>query len=382
MLFKKKMLAMGLVCIMMLAFAGCGKQQTSGTKAVAVKTMHVIKRDTPLTYDYTGFVEAKNEVSIKSKVTGMIVKKLVKGGDVVAAGQLLYVIDPRSYANSVLSAKAELANARANLINVQRDTARYQSLYKQGAVSKQTLDSYTTQLAQAEATVDAEEALVANAQVDLGETNIVAPFAGKVDTNCLAEGTFVTAGSTVLTTISNSDPVLVKFSLAETEYLKLLKGNTKNSSSLEDLILTLSDGTKYPLKGTVDQVDRSVDDTTGTLTLKAEFPNPKGVLLPGMFAHLQVNSGTRKNAILVPQRAVSEVMYKHFVCIVDSENKVEMKEVQLGARIGHLWMVDNGLDGTETIVVEGIQKVRTGTVVKAEPMTEADLDTTFSATTK
>ena len=382
MLVKKKVLAMGLVCILIMAFAGCGKQQESGTKAVAVKTMHVIKRDTPLTYEYTGFVEAKDQVSLKSKVTGMIVKKFVNGGDVVAAGQLLYVIDPRSYANSLLSAKAGLANAEANLINVQRDAARYQTLYEQGAVSKQTLDSYTTQLAQAEATVNAEEALVANAQVDVGETNIVAPFAGKVDTNCLAEGTFVTAGSTVLTTISNSDPMRVKFSLAETEYLQLLKGNTKNGSALENVVLTLSDGTTYPLKGRIDQVDRSVDSTTGTLTLKAEFGNPKGTLLPGMFAHLQVNSGTRKNAILVPQRAVSEVMYKHFVSIVNSENKVEMKEVKLGARIGRLWMVESGLDGTETIVVEGIQKVRTGTSVKTEPMTEADLDTTASTATK
>ncbi len=382
MLVKNKVLAMGLACILMMAFAGCGKQQASGTKAVAVKTMHVIKRDTPLTYEYTGFVEAKDEVSLKSKVTGMIVKKFVNGGDVVTAGQLLYVIDPRSYENSLLSSKATLANAEANLINVQRDTARYQTLYEQGAVSKQTLDSYTTQLAQAEAAVSAQEALVANAQVDVGETNIVAPFAGKVDTNCLAEGTFVMAGSTVLTTISNSDPMRVKFSLAETEYLQLLKGNTKNGNALENVVLTLSDGAIYPLKGRIDQVDRSVDSTTGTLTLKAEFGNPNGTLLPGMFALLQVNSGTRKNALLVPQRAVSEVMYKHFVSIINSENKVEMKEVKLGARIGRLWMVESGLDGTETLVVEGIQKVRPGTVVKAEPMTEADLDTTAAAPTK
>lgn len=382
MLVKKKVLAMGLTCIMMMALVGCGKQQASGVQAVAVKTMHVITRDTPLTYEYTGFVEAKDQVSLKSKVTGMIVKKLVNGGDVVAAGQLLYVIDSRSYENTVLNSKATLADAEASLINVQRDTERYQTLYEQGAVSKQTLDSYTTQLAQSEAAVSAKQALVANAQVDLGETNIVAPFAGKVDTNCLAEGTFVTAGSTVLTTISNSDPMRVKFSLAETEYLQLLKGNTKNGSTLENVVLTLSDGTTYPLKGRIDQVDRSVDSTTGTLTLKAEFGNPTGTLLPGMFAHLQVNSGTRKNAILVPQRAVSEIMYKHFVSIVNSENKVEMKEVKLGVRVGRLWMVEGGLDGTETIVVEGIQKVKTGSAVNPEPMTEADLETTSVDTTK
>lgn len=382
MLVKKKLLAVGLACLIMVVFAGCSKQQAGSTKAVDVKTMQVIKRDTPLNYEYTGFVEAKDEVSIKSKVTGMIVKKMVNGGEVVTAGQLLYVIDSRSYANSLLSSKAGLANAQASLINVQRDAERYQTLYEQGAVSKQTLDSYTTQLAQSEAAVSAKQALVANAQVDLGETNIVAPFAGKVDTNCLAEGTFVTAGSTVLTTISNSDPMRVKFSLAETEYLQLLKGNTKNGSTLENVVLTLSDGTTYPLKGRIDQVDRSVDSTTGTLTLKAEFGNPTGTLLPGMFAHLQVNSGTRKNAILVPQRAVSEIMYKHFVSIVNSENKVEMKEVKLGVRVGRLWMVEGGLDGTETIVVEGIQKVKTGSAVNPEPMTEADLETTSVDTTK
>jgi len=382
MLVKRKVLAIGLACVMMIAFTGCGKQQAGGPQEVAVKTMQVIQRDTPLTYEYTGFVEAKDEVSIKSKVTGMIVKKMVNGGDVVTAGQLLYVIDPRNYQNSLLNTQATLASNQASLINVQRDAARYQTLYEQGAVSRQTLDSYTMQLAQAEATVNAQEALVASAQVDAGETNIVAPFAGKVDTNCLAEGTFVTSGSTVLTTISNSDPMRVKFSLAETEYLKLLQGNTGNSSALENLTLTLSDGKVYPLKGKVDQVDRSVDSTTGTLTLKAEFANPNGTLLPGMFAHLQVNSGTRKNAILVPQRAVSEIMYKHFVSVVNDENKIEMKEVKLGARIGRLWMVESGLDGTETIVVEGIQKIKTGTAVKAEPMTEADLETTAAATTK
>ena len=382
MLVKKKLLAVGLACLIMFVFAGCSKQQAGSAKAVDVKTMQVIKRDTPLNYEYTGFVEAKDEVSIKSKVTGMIVKKMVNGGEVVAAGQLLYVIDSRSYANSLLSSKAGLANAQASLINVQRDAARYQTLYEQGAVSKQTVDSYTTQLAQAEANVAAQTALVGNAQVDVGETNIVAPFSGKVDTNCLAEGTFVTAGSTVLTTISNSDPVRVKFSLAETEYLQLLQGNTKNGNVLENVVLTLSDGTKYPMNGKVDQVDRSVDSTTGTLTLKAEFANPNGMLLPGMFARLQVNSGTRKNAILVPQRAVTEIMYKYFVNVVNSENKIEMKEVKLGARVGHLWMVESGLDGTETIVVEGTQKVQMGTVVNPAPMSEADLDTTLGTKNK
>ena len=376
MISKKKILTMGLACLFVMNLAGCGKKQAqTGAKEVNVKAMKVIKRDTPLTYDYTGFVEAKDEVQIKSRVTGTIVQKLVNGGDVVEAGQLLYVIDPRNYQNSVLQAQANLANAQANLANVQRDQARYQTLYDQGAVAKQTLDNYNMQLQQAQGSVAAQEALVASAQVDMGETNIVAPFAGKVDTNCLNEGTVVTAQTTVLTSISNSNPMRVKFSLAENDYLKLMNGNTANGGELKDITLQLSDGSVYPQKGTVNQVDRSVDSTTGTLTLKAQFPNPTGVLLPGMFARITVVGSTRPNAILIPQRAVTDLMYKHFVNVINSENKIEMREVKLGVRIGRLWMVESGLDGTETIVVEGTQKVAKGSSVKPEMITEKDLDT-------
>ena len=376
MISKKKILTMGLACLFVVNLAGCGKKQAqTGAKEVNVKTMKVIKRDTPITYDYTGFVEAKDEVQIKSRVTGTIVKKLVNGGDIVEAGQLLYVIDPRNYQNTVLQAQANLANAQANLANVQRDQARYQTLYDQGAVAKQTLDNYNMQLQQAQATVNAQQALVASAQVDMGETNIVAPFSGKVDTNCLNEGSIVTAQTTVLTSISNSDPMRVKFSLAENDYLKLMNGNTANGGELKDVTLQLSDGSIYPQKGAVNQVDRSVDSTTGTLTLKAQFPNPTGVLLPGMFAKINVVGATRPNAILIPQRAVTDLMYKHFVNVIGSDNKIEMREVKLGARIGRLWMVESGLDGTETIVVEGTQKVAKGSSVKPEMITEKDLDT-------
>ena len=376
MISKKKILTMGLACLFVVNLTGCGKKQAqTGAKEVNVKAMKVIKRDTPITYDYTGFVEAKDEVQIKSRVTGTIVKKLVNGGDVVEAGQLLYVIDPRNYQNTVLQAQANLANAQANLANVQRDQARYQTLYDQGAVAKQTLDNYNMQLQQAQGSVAAQEALVASAQVDMGETNIVAPFAGKVDTNCLNEGSIVTAQTTVLTSISNSDPMRVKFSLAENDYLKLMNGNTANGGELKDVTLQLSDGSIYPQKGAVNQVDRSVDSTTGTLTLKAQFPNPTGVLLPGMFAKITVVGSTRPNAILIPQRAVTDLMYKHFVNVITSDNKVEMREVQLGVRIGRLWMVESGLDGTETIVVEGTQKVAKGSSVKPEMITEKDLDT-------
>ena len=376
MLGKKKVMALALVVASMLAVTGCGGKQAAGPSETLVKSMQVIKRDTPIVYEYSGFVEAQNEVQMKARVTGMITEKYVNGGDKVEKGQLMFVIDPRTYQATSWNYKAQVASAQADLSRVRRDADRYQKLYEQGAISKQTLDNTMAELEQSEAKVEAQKALLSSAQVDLGETNVVAPFSGKVSANDLAVGTFVTAGTTVLATISNSDPVRVKFSLAEAEYLKLMAAKAEDGSApLENLTIVLADGSTYPLKGKLTQVDRSISEGTGTLTLKAEFDNPNKVLLPGMFAHLQANVGTKKDALLVPQRAVTEIMYKTFVYVVNSENKVEMKEVKLGARVGRLWVVESGLDGSENIIVEGTQKVKKGSAVKTETMTEQDLDT-------
>lgn len=376
MLGKKKVMALALAIASMLAVTGCGGKQAAGPAETLVKSMQVIKRDTPIVYEYSGFVEAQNEVQMKARVTGMITEKYVNGGDKVEKGQLMFVIDPRTYQATSWNYQAQVASAQADLSRVRRDADRYQKLYEQGAISKQTLDNTMAELEQSEAKVEAQKALLSSAQVDLGETNVVAPFSGKVSANDLAVGTFVTAGTTVLATISNSDPVRVKFSLAEAEYLKLVATKAADGTApLENLTIVLADGSTYPLKGKLTQVDRSISEGTGTLTLKAEFDNPDKVLLPGMFAHLQANVGTKKDALLVPQRAVTEIMYKTFVYVVNSENKVEMKEVKLGARVGRLWVVESGLDGTENIIVEGTQKVKKGSAVKAEAMTEQDLDT-------
>ena len=376
MLGKKKVMALALAIASMLAVTGCGGKQAAGPAETLVKSMQVIKRDTPIVYEYSGFVEAQNEVQMKARVTGMITEKYVNGGDKVEKGQLMFVIDPRTYQATSWNYQAQVASAQADLSRVRRDADRYQKLYEQGAISKQTLDNTMAELEQSEAKVEAQKALLSSAQVDLGETNVVAPFSGKVSANDLAVGTFVTSGTTVLATISNSDPVRVKFSLAEAEYLKLMATKAEDGTApLENLTIVLADGSTYPLKGKLTQVDRSISEGTGTLTLKAEFDNPDKLLLPGMFAHLQANVGTKKDALLVPQRAVTEIMYKTFVYIVNSENKVEMKEVKLGARVGRLWVVESGLDGTENIIVEGTQKVKKGSAVKAEAMTEQDLDT-------
>jgi len=371
-----KSVALALAVTGILALAGCGQKKQAAATTVPVKTMQVIKRDTPTVYDFTGFVEAQQKVSIMSKVTGRITSKNFNGGDFVTAGQVLFTIDSRTAKADALNAEANLASARSELIRLQRDEQRYKTLYAQNAVSKQVYDQAIASAEQAQAAVNAKQALLENAQITLGETDVVAPISGRIDTSDLAVGNFVNVGSTTMATITSIDPVRVKFSMSENEYLRLAKShNDKGAASLENLTLKLSDGSTYPELGTVEQVDNNVSDGTGTLTLKARFANASHLLLPGMFAKLEANAGTTVGAMLIPQRSVKEMLYKKFVYTVDKDNKVDMKEVKLGARVGRLWLVESGLKGDETIVVEGIQKVNKGTSVKAEAITEADLDT-------
>ncbi|MGM9583784.1 MAG: efflux RND transporter periplasmic adaptor subunit [Phascolarctobacterium sp.] len=374
----KKALAASLAVAMMLTLAGCAKKEQAPAQATLVKSMQVIKRDTPIVYDYTGFVEAQQEMELKAQVTGQIIGKYFKGGDTVKAGQVLYTIDPRTYQANLLNAQAGLANARATLAKAALDAERYTKLYEANAVSKQVMDNAIMIRDQAQAGVDAQEAMLANAQKDINETTVTAPFNGRIDTTALEVGNFVTVGQTTLAKISDTDPVYVKFSVAESEYLKL-KGT---NNSLENLEAVLADGSTYPLKGKVAEVNRGISDGTGTLTIRAIYANPERKLLPGMFAHVRAIGGTKEGALLIPQRAITELMYKKFVYVIGNDNKVAMKEVTLGQNVGRLVVVESGLEGSETLVVEGTSKMSNGVTVNAQPITEADLDTAVKSEQK
>ena len=374
----KKAVAAALAATFIMAAAGCAKQgQQQAPQATLVKTMHVIKRDTPLVYDYTGFVQAQQEMDLKAQVSGQITGKFFKGGDTVVAGQKLYTVDARTYHANVLNAQAGVANARAALAVASLDAERYTKLYEQNAISKQALDNVIMQRDQAMAAVNAQEALLENAQINMTDTTVRAPFTGRIDTNAVEVGNYVVAGQTSLVKISNTDPVYVQFTMAEPEYLKLSAAQDGNGgAALDNLTAVLSDGSTYDIKGKIAEVNRGINDNTGTLTIKALFSNPARRLLPGMFAHVQATAGIKKDALLIPKRAVTEMLYKKFVYVVGSDNKVTMKEITLGPSVGRLYMVESGLNGDEVLVVEGTGKVRQGAEVKAQPMTEADLDTT------
>ncbi|MDT8902544.1 efflux RND transporter periplasmic adaptor subunit [Anaeroselena agilis] len=346
--------------------AGCGGKPARPAQAVAVKATQVIKRDTPVTYEYVGQVTAKNEVQIRAKVSGNIVGKMVSGGAAVTEGQPLFQIDRRQYETALLSARATLAQSEATLANSRLDTIRYRKLYDQQAIAKQAFDTQLSAEAQHAAVVDANRAKVQQAVNDLNDTLIVAPFSGRIGVQIPDIGSYVSAGSTVLATISTVDPVFVQFSMSETEYLKFTRIGKVSAAGEwgKDLTLLLSDGSKYPITGQIEQVDRGLSQETGTLTMKASFANPQKILIPGMFARIVAQGEMRTGALLVPERAVQEMLGKTFITVVAEGDKAESRPVKMGPKVGTMWIVEDGLAEGDRIVVEGFAKAPPGTPLK------------------
>ena len=351
-----------LTVLFLLVATGCSKQQAGRpAQAVAVKAVQVIQKDTPVTYDYVGQIIAKDEVQIQARVSGNIAKKLVKGGDVVRAGQPLFEIDQRQYSSSVADAQAQVAQAQATLSNSRRDVFRYQTLANQGGIAVQTLDTTRAQSEQYQAQVDAYQAKLQKAVDDLNDTVVVSPVDGRIGVGELSVGRYVTAGSTVMATVSTVDPVQVSFSMSENEYLKFARMGSSPDAWGQNLKLILADGSEYPITGHLEQIDRGMANQTGTLTMKAAFDNPQRLLVPGMFARIVAVGETRQGAILIPQRAVQEMLGKTFVTVAAAENKAETRPVKLGPKIGTMQVVEEGLSVQDVVVVEGFAKTQPGT---------------------
>lgn len=354
-----------LTILLLLLTTGCSKQQAARPpQEVGVKAMQVLQQDTPVTYEFVGEIVAKDEIQIKSQVSGNIARKLVKGGDTVQAGQPLFEIDRRNYAAAVADAQAQVAQAQASLSNIRRDVVRYQNLADQGGIAAQVLDTTEAQAEQAQAQANAYLAKLAQAQNDLADTLIVSPVDGRIGVGELSAGMYAQAGSTVIATVSSVDPVQVRFSMSENEYLKFSRlGNTPDSWG-QNLTLILSDGSKYPLTGHLEQVDRGLSSQTGTLAMKASFSNPQQLLVPGMFARIVAVGETRPGALLIPQRAVQELLGKTFVTVVGANNEAVTKPIKLGPKIDNLQIVEEGLTAQDVVVVEGFAKAQPGSILK------------------
>ena len=353
---------------------GCGGGQKGGVRPTAVKAMNVLRQDTPLTHVYAGQIMGTDEVKIQSRVSGNIVEKYIVGGQSVSAGQPLYRIDARQYESALLQAKAVLAQSEATLNNARTDLARYQQLYASAAVSEQTLSTQQAQVDAYEAAVAANAALVRQAQENLDDTIIYAPMSGQLSVDDVAMGTFVSAGTTTLVSMGTSNPIFAQFSLSENEYLNFVEQAAQQGGIGAVVVeLTLSNGSKYPIIGHIVTSDRALTAQTGTLTVKALFDNPDGLLLPGMFARVSLIGDTIPNAVLVPERAVQQLLGKSFVMLVGEDNKAVARTVTLGDKIGSYYIVKDGLDTSDIVVVEGLTTLQEGgdlavTMVTADEM--------------
>lgn len=352
------------VVILGLLVAGCGgAPAVVQQKAVPVKAVRVIRQDVTKANEYAGQVQGKNEVKIQARVSGTIVEKMIAGGDIVKKGQPLFRIDSIQYESALLSTQAQLAQAEANWENSRIDTERYRELLKANAIPEQRLTTQKATERQNKAIVDSYRALIKKAQDDVNSTLVISPVDGRVDVNDVSVGTYVQAGSTTLVTVGAIDPVYVQFNMSETEYLSLRQSSPAHIAASDwggDVTITLSNGEVYPLPGKVTQVDRALANNSGTLTVKASLANPNGILIPGMFARVKITGAPIKAAVLVPQRAVQQVLDKTLVMVVNAENKSEARPVILTEKVGSFWLVKEGVTESDTVIVEGLTKIQEG----------------------
>lgn len=375
----------GTVKLLILAMAvvmlcGCdrGKKSPPPPRAAEVATVTVRPQPIVLTTELPGRTSSYLVAEIRPQVNGIIQKRLFKEGSDVKAGQVLYQIDPAPFRAALASAKANVAKAEANLVASRLRFERYKGLLAEQAVSQQDYDDREASLKQAEADVEYGKAAAETARINLDYTRVTAPISGRIGKSSVTDGALVTAYQALaLATIQQLDPIYVDVPQSTTELLRLKRrlGDKRlhqNGASQDKVGLILEDGAIYSLKGALQFRDVTVDPSTGSVVLRAVFPNPEGVLLPGMFVRAVVREGTNDQAILVPQQAVSrDAKGNPVALIVDAEEKVQQRMITLDRAIGDKWLVSSGLSSGDRVIVEGMQKVRPGVSVK---VTQLDAD--------
>ncbi len=359
--------------------AACGKPEAPATPPMAVEVVTVQPRDIPLYLEMVGQTLGSVDIPIRARVDGVLEEMHFLEGRPVTKGQLLYVIDPSPYQSQVVEAKGRLAEARTRLAKAGSDLERIRPLAEMDAVSKQDLDGAVAQFEAAQGAVQAVEAQVEQAEIQLGYTRIKAPVDGLIGITLAKVGEYVgrSPNPVVLNLVSQTDPIRVRFSINEREYMQFqrsfsnsLQGMDDRREGKTDLQLILSDGSIHEYPGHVVNFDAAIDPATGTLTLEADFPNPNRIILAGQFARVRGVMEEREGAIAVPQRAVMETQGLFQVAVVGADNTVELRRVEMGPRVDDQWIVDSGLQPGERIAVEGLQRMRTGMTVAPKATTD------------
>jgi membrane fusion protein (multidrug efflux system) len=363
-----------LVTAAAVSAAACGKKEAPPPPPPTVEVAPVVQKDVPVVQEWIGSLDGFVNAEIRPQIEGYVLKRDYQEGYFVHAGDTLFQIDPRQFQAAYDQAKATLAQNEATLANAKVTAARYRPLAAQKAISQQELDDAETRERTAQANTEAARAALEKAKLDLDWTKVVSPIDGIAGVAKSHVGDLVNRLA-VMTTVSQVDPIKVNFNPSEQEYLTMVAKRgppekaLKSVSNLEQgpLQLVLSDGSVFPHRGRPILVGREVDVKTGTIQLAGAFPNPGNVLRPGQYAKVRVAVDVKKGAILVPQRAVSELQGSYQVAVVGADNKVTIKVVKVGPLEGSLWVIEEGLKPGDRIIVEGLQRVRSGmTVVPKE----------------
>jgi len=361
--------AAGLAGIALLIATACDKQKTTPPAPPTVEVVSVAQRDVPIYMEWIGSLDGAVNAVIRPQVTGYLIRQSYREGDLVKQGQPLFEIDPRTFEAAVEEAKGLRAQQVARFETAKANLARIKPLAAVNAVSQKDLDDANGSFLSAKAQLEAAEASLMTAKLNLGFTKITSPVTGiagiaKAQIGDLLSPTMATE----LTTVSTVDPVRVYFNISEREYLKMVaflgEGKRPGETPLD---LFLVDGSQYPHQGKVAVLNRQVDTTTGTFKVAALFPNPDNILRPGQYGKVRATMAVAKGALLVPQRAVTEVQGKYLVAVVGADNKVDIRPVMVGERIGGEWIVSKGLQPGDQVIAEGTQKVRPGAAVNPKP---------------
>ena len=355
---------LALLTVSLLLFTGCGNPNAAAPPPPAeVEVAAVSQKDVPIYSEWIATLDGYVNAQISPQVSGYIIEQNYKEGSYVQKGQTLFRIDPRPFQAILDQAKAQLAQAEAQLGKTQLDVDRDTPLTKEHAIAQSQLDNDIQANLAAKAAVKAAQAQVEQAELNLGFTNVTSLIDGIAGIAQVQIGNLVNTAS-VLTSVSQVNPIKAYFPISEQEYMRFADKISANNSRPFDLIL--ANGSVYPLKGTMLLTDRQVDVTTGSIRMVCAFPNPRNILRPGQFGRVRVARDVRTGALLVPQRAVTELQGSYQVAVVGSDNKVNIRPVNVGERVDSMWILESGVKPGELVIVAGQQKVRDGTTVRVK----------------
>lgn len=367
---RSSLLTLFLLTIACTACSSNSEKPTPPPPGVTIAT--VVQRDVPVYQEWVGTMLGNVTADIKPKVEGFLLTRLYTEGSFIKKGQPMFQLDTRQAQASVEQAQAQLETAQAVLAQSQIDVNRYTPLVAERAVSQAELDKANSMRTAAEARVEGDKAAVDNSKLNLGWTRVVSPISGVSSIAKANVGDLITP-NTVMATVSAVDPIYVDFGVSEQDYLRMSRAKTGQTAG-RDLELLLGDGTMFPQHGHALLVNNEVDSRTGTIQVRATFPNPGNLLRPGQYARIRAVTENRRKALLVPQRAISELQGVYQVGVVSSDNKVAIRAVKPGPLFGDMWVIESGLQPGDRVVVDGLQRLRDGMTVAPTPFKDTQTD--------